>query len=335
MENTKVSFRHICKEDTYMFNYTQLPDELFTVELFKNLSLEAKVLYSFMLRRVSISKENSWIDEEGDVYIYYRTDEIMEKFNCSNKTASKIIGDLESIGLIEKVRQGQGKPDIIYVNKFSAVIEDQEAAPGEEPELPIENLEHLHRENAGSVVGENSQNPEVKKLHFQKCKNYTSRNEESTSLEVKKLHANYKDNNYNKSIISSSTQQQSLNHTEKVRLLDEEEKERVKQKVKYSEAERAYSAQIASAVLKELLLREQEYIDKVTAEMFLKTCKSIAFSKEPIMNLSGFIRWCFDHFEFIPTSKNNYKQSIGFTFNQFPQREYDYEEVEHEILSHT
>lgn len=41
--------------------------------------------------------------------IYYRTDEIMEKFNCSNKTASKIMAELEEIGLIEKKRQGQTK----------------------------------------------------------------------------------------------------------------------------------------------------------------------------------------------------------------------------------
>lgn len=61
----KISYKHICCEDTYMFNYTQLPDELFTIKIFADLSLEAKVLYSFMLRRVSISKENSFSFKSG------------------------------------------------------------------------------------------------------------------------------------------------------------------------------------------------------------------------------------------------------------------------------
>lgn len=41
----------------------------------------------------------------------------------------KIIKELDSdsgIGLIEKVRRGLGKPDIIYVKNFSTIAETQE-----------------------------------------------------------------------------------------------------------------------------------------------------------------------------------------------------------------
>lgn len=328
MENTRMSFKHICKEDTYMFNYTQLPDELFTVEFFMELSLYAKVLYSFMLRRVSISKENSWIDDEGDVYIYYRTDEIMDKFNCSNKTASKIMAELEEIGLIEKKRQGQGKPDIIYVNKFSALNESED---GEEPELPIENLELLYTEDEQNDE-EPVLNSEVKKIHFKKCKNYTSRNVKSTRQEVKNLHANYKDNNY-KEKLSSSTMQDMNNLQQKkvVRIRQEEEEGECKRKIKYQEAERLYSAQVAGAVLNELMKRNQEYRERFTAEMFQKVCKSMVVSKEPILHPSGFINWCFDNINF-QAKQSPVRDGTQNQFNQFMQREYDFDALEKEIL---
>lgn len=317
--NSKILFKHICREDTYMFNYTQLPDELFTIELFATLSLHAKVLYSFMLRRVSISKDNNWIDDTGDVFIYYRVDEIMEKFNCSNKTAAKIISELEEIGLIEKRRQGQGKPDIIYVNKFSSIEEDQE----EEPELPIDHMELLADESSDALEnipeGIGVQSSEVKKIHFKKCKKFTSKNEENTPLGVKKVHANYKENNNIEKVSSSSLSPPDINR-ENIRLIEEE-----KEKIKYQEAERLYSAHIAVAVFEELMKRDQRYRDQFTAEMYLKICKAVAVSKEPIISMPGFINWCMDRISYKPRAETN-------QFCQFPQRSYDFEKLEYELL---
>lgn len=313
--NSKILFKHICREDTYMFNYTQLPDELFTIDLFATLSLHAKVLYSFMLRRVSISKGNNWIDDTGDVFIYYRVDEIMEKFNCSNKTAAKIISELEEIGLIEKRRQGQGKPDIIYVNKFSSIEENQE----EEPELPIDHMELLSDESPDEPEGMGAQNSEVKNVHSKKCKSYTSKSEKSTSQEVKKVHANYKEKSYIEKVNSSSLSPPDI-HRENIRLLEEE-----KEKIKYQEAERMYSAHIATAVFEELIKRNQKYRDQFTAEMYLKICKAVAASKEPIISMPGFINWCMDRISYKPRAETN-------QFCQFPQRSYDFEELEYELL---
>ncbi|MCM1128128.1 MAG: replication initiator protein A [Lachnospiraceae bacterium] len=302
-----------------MFNYTQLPDELFTIELFSALSLHAKVLYSFMLRRVSISKDNNWIDESGDVYIYYRVDEIMEKFNCSNKTAAKIISELEEIGLIEKRRQGQGKPDIIYVNKFSALPEEQE----NEPELPIEHMELLGGGLSDAEEGISDLNPEVKKVHFQKCKKFTSGSEKNTSLEVKKVHANYKENNYIEKINSSSLSPPNIQR-ENIRLI-EEEKEKYRRKLKYQNAERAYSAQTASAVFDELIKRNKEYQEQFSPEMFMRICKAVSASREPILSMPGFINWCLDRISFQTRAETN-------PFCQFPQRSYDYKELERNLL---
>lgn len=323
-----VQYKRICKEDTYMFNYTQLPDDLFKIDHFSKLSLHAKVLYSFMLRRVSISKEKNWIDEAGDVYIYYRADEVMEKFNCSNKTAAKIMAELEDIGLIEKRRQGQGNPTIIYVNKFSEAAEISNDE--DEPELPIEHMELLSStamiNEEAENSGENAEKSEVKKVHVKKCKNYTSKNVKSTLPEVKNLHANYKEKNY-KDIINSSSISPLISR-EHVRLMEEEE-ESYKKRIRYGEAERLYSAQIASAVYAELIKRSADYQEKFNAEMFSRICKSISQSREPIVSMPGLVNWCLDRVRVSFTPSLPQKNNL---FCQFPQREYDYKELERELL---
>ena len=73
------------------------------------------MLYGLMLDRMSLSMKNQWMDDEGRAYIYYSLEDIMEALGCSNKKAISIMKELDTdagIGLIEKKRQGQGKPTI-------------------------------------------------------------------------------------------------------------------------------------------------------------------------------------------------------------------------------
>ena len=76
-----------------------------------------------MLDRMSLSIKNGWIDNEDRVYIYFPVEEVMELMNCKSEKATRLLAELDSkkgIGLIKRVRQGQGKPSIIYVKNFAA-----------------------------------------------------------------------------------------------------------------------------------------------------------------------------------------------------------------------
>ena len=47
----------------------------------------------------------------------------MELMNCKSEKATRLLAELDSkkgICLIKRVRQGQGKPSIIYVKNFAA-----------------------------------------------------------------------------------------------------------------------------------------------------------------------------------------------------------------------
>lgn len=154
------------------YSFYKIPKLLFTEEYFKKISVEAKVLYGLMLDRMSLSMKNQWLDEEGRAYIYYSLDDIMEALGCSNKKAISIMKELDTdagIGLIEKKRQGQGKPTMIYLKQF--VIQD------------FQKCKNYTSDEKTAIS-------EVKNLHVLKCKNDMSRSEEFTHQEVKKLHTN-------------------------------------------------------------------------------------------------------------------------------------------------
>lgn len=109
-------------DESQQFQYFRIPRLLITSPRFKNLSVEAKLLYGMMLDRMSLSVKNEWYDEDGRVYIYFTVEEICEDMNCGRDKAMKLLGELDTrkgVGLIERVKQGQGKPTKLYVKRFT------------------------------------------------------------------------------------------------------------------------------------------------------------------------------------------------------------------------
>ena len=105
-----------------LFSFYRLPKVLFTDPQFRGISAEAKILYGLLLDRMSLSAKNGWLDSLGRVYIIFTVEEIMECLDCGNKKAVGLLRELEEKGaLIERKRQGLGKPNLIYVKNFAEV----------------------------------------------------------------------------------------------------------------------------------------------------------------------------------------------------------------------
>ena len=105
------------------FSFYRIPRQLITGAGFRNLSTDAKLLYGMMLDRMGLSARNGWYDELDRVYIYYTVDEITEDLCCGHNKAVRLLAELDTgkdgFGLIERVKQGQGRPAKIYVKKFT------------------------------------------------------------------------------------------------------------------------------------------------------------------------------------------------------------------------
>lgn len=107
-----------------------MPAVFFRDEKFRKLSTDAKVLYGILLNRMDLSAKNGWFDEQGRVYIICTLEEIMETMNCADNKATKLMDELEDrCGLIERKRQGQGRPNLIYVKNFISSVENSGVVP--------------------------------------------------------------------------------------------------------------------------------------------------------------------------------------------------------------
>ncbi len=116
-------FNYYTHYEVEVFDRIPLPRIFFTHEMYQNLSLEAKVLYSFLWERTSESVEKGWQDEDSRNFVYFPQQEVQEVFNVSSKKASKMMDELDSIGLIQRKRQGLGLPTKIYVLNFATLID--------------------------------------------------------------------------------------------------------------------------------------------------------------------------------------------------------------------
>ena len=120
---TQVNFSYFYGEESEQFSYFRIPRLLVRSEKFKTLSTDAKLLYGLMLDRMGLSAKHGWYDELGRVYIYYTLDEIQTDLMCGHNKAIRLLAELDTdkdgFGLIERVKQGQGRPAKIYVKKFT------------------------------------------------------------------------------------------------------------------------------------------------------------------------------------------------------------------------
>lgn len=111
-----MSFEYFYGGQAESFSFYRIPRQLVTGAEFRHLSTEAKLLYGMMLDRMGLSARNGWYDELDRVYIYYTIDEIMEDLHCGHNKAVRLLAELDNrgVGLIERKKQGQGKPTMIY-----------------------------------------------------------------------------------------------------------------------------------------------------------------------------------------------------------------------------
>ena len=177
--NEKPVFKYFHGKEADMYTFYRIPKQLFTNDFFKGLTTDAKVLYGLMLDRMSLSIKNNWFDAENRAYIYFSIEDTMEFLNCKKNKAVQTIAELDTnqgIGLIEKKRQGQGKPTIIYVKSFT---------------IQESKVEKEHKKI----------DPEVEKTNFKNIPKPTSKGLYNQPIEVLKTNSN---NNYvNKNYLSA------------------------------------------------------------------------------------------------------------------------------------
>lgn len=161
----KLKFEYLTAYAANQYAFLPMPYMLIDDPVFAELGAGEKILYTLMLNRVSLSRNNLdlYTDEQGRLYIIYTVAQVEKSMCCSHPTAVKYLKNLTEIGLIERVRQGLGKPTITYVKDFASVAREEHGANNMQP----------------YEAGTNKKEQELKKL--------TSRSKEIELHEVKKV----------------------------------------------------------------------------------------------------------------------------------------------------
>lgn len=194
MEQNRIVFDYFHDFESEQFAFYRIPKVLFKGSYFKDLSSDAKILYGLMLDRMSLSIANRWLDEENKVYIIYTLEQVMEDMSCGKDKGIKLFAELDSdkgIGLIERVKQGFGKPALIYVKSFiikeevrnPQASENQKSPGGNTRSTGVGEAEVPWSENQKSV-GTECRSLEVGKTEFQRSENQKLLGRENSSIEV-------------------------------------------------------------------------------------------------------------------------------------------------------
>lgn len=189
------------------FSFYRVPKLLFTDRKFSKISMEAKFLYGILLDRMNLSAKNGWFDEKGRVYIIFPVNEVMEALDCGKQKAARLLEELETKGdLIERVRQGLGKPNLIYVKNFFTPESNflkfenhtsggSKIEPAEVPKSAPNNINQNNTENSNTNLSfhsvENENEPESE-ASLQSEYSYGSNSETEPVYEENRKYSEYR-----------------------------------------------------------------------------------------------------------------------------------------------
>ena len=103
--------------DVISCEFLKIPKSLFANDRYKGLSSDAKLTYALLYDRLSLSKLNGWINENDEVFLIYKREDIAGDLGITYKKAIAAFRELVDAKLICEHRCGRGMPNRIYITK--------------------------------------------------------------------------------------------------------------------------------------------------------------------------------------------------------------------------
>jgi len=96
-------------------SYGVCPKFLFSDRRYTSLSANARLLYIYLFDRTKLSAQNGLCDTDGEVFVFCTTESACEILGCTGNTAMKAFRELESAGLLYRIRMGVMRTYRIYL----------------------------------------------------------------------------------------------------------------------------------------------------------------------------------------------------------------------------
>lgn len=69
--NQRPAFALMKQTDIQSVHHLQMPRWLFSDQRYAEMSLDAKVAYTFLLNRFQLSRRNGWVNDNGEVFVIF------------------------------------------------------------------------------------------------------------------------------------------------------------------------------------------------------------------------------------------------------------------------
>ncbi len=124
------NFRLMRQTDVQNVWHMQMPRWLFSDPRYADMSLDAKVTYTFLLNRFQLSRRNGWINDDGEVFVIFPRKALAKELRICEQRVTAAFRKLAELQLIWEKRCGRGDANQIYLASVTPIDDpNYECAP--------------------------------------------------------------------------------------------------------------------------------------------------------------------------------------------------------------
>ena len=124
------SFRLMRQTDVQNVWHMQMPRWLFSDPRYADMSLDAKVAYTFLLNRFQLSRRNGWVNDAGEVFVIFPRKALAKELRICEQRVTTAFRKLAELQLIWEKRCGRGDANQIYLASITPIDDPSyECAP--------------------------------------------------------------------------------------------------------------------------------------------------------------------------------------------------------------
>ena len=187
------AFQLMKQTDIQNVYHMQMPRWLFSDPRYVDMSLDAKVTYTFLLNRFQLSRRNGWVNDQGEVFVIFPRKALAAELRICEQRVTAAFRKLAELQLIWEKRCGRGDANQIYL---ATVIPMEDNAYECAPFLSPNQDECGSRTPDFEVLDETDGYQESQNMQPKNGRNGSSRTAESALPEPQEPSLSYTDISY-------------------------------------------------------------------------------------------------------------------------------------------
>ena len=144
------NFRLMRQTDVQNVWHMQMPRWLFSDPRYADMSLDAKVTYTFLLNRFQLSRRNGWVNDAGEVFVIFPRKALAKELRICEQRVTAAFRKLAELQLIWEKRCGRGDANQIYLASVT---------PIDDPNYECAPFSSREYESCGSSASRNAESP--------------------------------------------------------------------------------------------------------------------------------------------------------------------------------